>query len=380
MQEFWDGVQKHLYKGDPEDEHTRFYLCAACLAMQMNITLEAAMSHIATNRPSQQKRLQQNAEYNEAVKTKLQEFDGLTRRGAHKLAREHVFLVIEPMMVFVARKEMVLARRSELLGEHSRPAEALALTTSRREAESLMERMEALYDEIDRTMVPNAFQERVAKELPRTSEESEAARTRRQWEYMLAAQYGDLWSEVLDKNGKRIGAFMTFFVCLAGHSWAPCGTVMDSKSWDRFHANPLVPKQRWYCNCCKARYMTRFGVLVETMLPPTPGHPHGSWVYLRATVPSGDEEDIKAMRIEEELDPSSPQDLYDRSPLTMPWLDGGILRAVDKSELAEGRDAFLHATFKLLDPIAFKAVAQMPWKQIYSFVGEERLMKLAAAA
>ena len=76
---------------------------------------------------------------------------------------------------------------------------------------------------------------------------------------MLAAQYGDLWSEVLDAHGRRCGAFMSFFVCLAGMGYGTkCGTVMDSKSWDQLHADPLTPKPRWYCNCCGGRFWTRF--------------------------------------------------------------------------------------------------------------------------
>jgi hypothetical protein len=198
---------------------------------------------------------------------------------------------------------------------------------------------------------------------------------------MLAAQYGDLWRKVLDAKGRRIAAFITYFVCLAGHSWAPCGTVMGSTDWDRLHENPLQPEQRWYCNCCTAKFRTAFGIVIEILLPPSKSAPNGTWLYMRSTVPDTDEEDIKAMRIEEEMDPDSPEDLYNRLPNTTPSLEGGMFRRAEAREMDPRRMSHLTSTFKIIDVMNFATLPMFPWKQIYTFAnGGEGLLNLIKSA
>ena len=102
-----------------------------------------------------------------------------------------------------------MRRRSGPMGEHAKLAEKLFSTNDRYEAELLVDEMERIYDEIDATEKPIAFSDRVDKELPMADERSKA---RRQWECALAAQYGDLWREVLDAKNRRIAAFMTYYV------------------------------------------------------------------------------------------------------------------------------------------------------------------------
>ena len=44
---------------------------------------------------------------------------------------------------------------------------------------------------------------------------------------------------------------------------------------------------------------------------------------MRATVRDTDEEDVTAIHLEEDIDPASPQDVYDRLPQATPSLKGG---------------------------------------------------------
>ena len=97
------------------------------------------------------------------------------------------------------------------------------------------------------------------------------------------------------------------------------------------------------------------------MLPPSPSAPEGTWMYMRATIPSGDEEDIKAMRLEEEINPESPQDLFDRIPTATPSVLGGMLRHALPEEMSPDRMACLATTFKILDVPAFE-MEIFPWK------------------
>ena len=103
------------------------------------------------------------------------------------------------------------------------------------------------------------------------------------------------------------------------------------------------------------------------MVPPTAAAPQGSWLYMRAEVPSHDEQDVKAMRLEFEVDPANPQELYDRLPSATPSLAGGLLRQAKPQEMATGRSSFREQTFRSIDVESFCALPMLPWKQVYTF-------------
>jgi hypothetical protein len=170
-------------------------------------------------------------------------------------------MVMAPLALFVARKQNVLNRRSDLLGEHAKLAEKLFSTNDRIEAERIVEEMERIYDEIDETAKPIAFADRVAKELPMADDRTKELR---QWEYMLAAQYGDLWCEVLDAKCRRIAAFITYFVRLAGMRGRLADLTWGQQTGAGCMRTPLQPKQRWYCNCCTAKFRTAFGIVRDS--------------------------------------------------------------------------------------------------------------------
>ena len=98
---------------------------------------------------------------------------------------------------------------------------------------------------------------------------------------------------------------------------------------------------------------------------------------MRSTVPDTDEEDIKAMRIEEEIDPDSPEDLYNRLPNTTPSSEGGMFRRADAREMDPKRLPYVTSTFKIIDVMNFVTLPMFPWKQIYTFAkGGEGLLSL----
>lgn len=133
--------------------------------------------------------------------------------------------------------------------------------------------------------------------------------------YMKAAQYSDEW--VCNRSSEGLSAFRSFYICLAkeeGHGWSRiCLTVIPSKTWSTFHADPMAFGQRRYCLCCGAKYKQRFGMLIEIEL-------HGRLYYAKADVPPDSVKDLKALWLEETLKPaaSGPQDLFDRLKLVTP--------------------------------------------------------------
>ena len=95
--------------------------------------------------------------------------------------------------------------------------------------------------------------------------------------------------------------------------------------------------------------------MLEIRVPPSPAAPQGSWLYMRAEVPS------------HEADPANPQELYDRLPSATPSLAGGLLRQAQPQEMATGRSSFREQTFRIIDVESFCALPMLPWKQVYTF-------------
>ena len=73
------------------------------------------------------------------------------------------------------------------------------------------------------------------------------------------------------------------------------------------------------------------------------------------------------MRLEFEVDPANPQELYDRLPSATPSLAGGLLRQAKPQEMATGRSSFREQTFRIIDVESFCALPMLKWKQVFTF-------------
>ena len=120
----------------------------------------------------------------------------------------------------------------------------------------------------------------------------------------LAADYSDQWF------ADGTSEFNCYYICMANSP--ACCTLIESKSWDRRYKDDLAaPKQRWYCDC-KARYKTKWGVLVELILK-------GMCMYCRAELPPESMKDAKAMQIQRTFASyKTPEDLLDALPVIQP--------------------------------------------------------------
>ena len=355
----------HEKKGDgKEDVYQTVYFCAGCVSTAKGITHAEAQAEIQLTRYSMVKRTARQAEYKHAKAHIMAEFPSMSNKEACKLGRDRLSKVMQPLAVHIARKDRIMQMRGKLLGRHRELADKLAQTSDRRECDKLLDEMEALEDEIDAAAEPLAFQNRVLNTMAVATDEE---RRRAVWEYRLAAQYSDLWCEIKDRRGRRIGALMSYYVCLAGGSEYPCGTVMEASAWDRLHPDPLQAKQRWYCNVCSAKFRCKFGVLLQVMLPPCDAHPQGSTQWMRAEVPDRDHEDVRAMRLEEEFDPASPLELYNKVRASAkPSTTDGMLRQALPHELCKNA-AQAAGTFRIVPLKEFVAMELFPWDQIFNF-------------
>ena len=290
----------------------------------------------------------------------------LGKTAARVVTRPALCMVLQPLAKYILRKTKVLQQRELLLEGHAELTQASMACDAIGdivESERIMSQMEELLSAIDDTEKPLAFRERAAADMPNADQDTI---DRHQWRYFTAADFCDLWAEIHDAAGNVIGRFCSFYVCLRLiNGTDSCGTVIASKVWDRLKDDPLASGQRYYCNCCNARYKHENGSLLEIQ---TPGCVP---VFCRATNPPYDNQDVKAMYLEDELDPSSPEDLYSRIPEALPFADGTFIRQALKSEL-HNPQSDNYGVYRIVDVPSFKRMKRFPWEQMFGLFGMEK--------
>ena len=166
---------------------------------------------------------------------------------------------------------------------------------------------------------------------------------------MQASQYSDEWA--YNENN-----FRSFYICLAGGQH-PCNTVIPSKTWSTKHKDPLATKQRWYCICCGAKYLVKFGMVIEIQVD-------GTSSYVKADIPPDNLEDLRAMKLEQTLQPKDPDHLFAMLKLVTPQ-KSAILRPITQDEVLD-KTKFDKNAFKI-DASAYKQLPHFEWQQIMNF-------------
>ena len=136
-----------------------------------------------------------------------------------------------------------------------------------------------------------------------------ASKGKAQHSYIRASSYHDKWVS------SKAGSITSYYICLAKTRWEPgawvqskCRRLIPSKQWDKRKDDTQeawVPHQRWYCKC-KSKYHPGWGqvAIIEQS--------DGEVAYVKATVPSWDVEDVRAMNTEATLNAESVKELYDK--------------------------------------------------------------------
>ncbi|MFM7982908.1 MAG: hypothetical protein ACKPKO_26650, partial [Candidatus Fonsibacter sp.] len=192
------------------------------------------------------------------------------------------------MATYIVRKTKIIEKRMLLMVKHSdimREFEECDRMINLSRSNELLDKLEEVMQEIYATERPLAFRERCERDLPQATQKEQE---QHQWEYFIATTFCDLWSVIYDKDGVVIGAFMTFYVCMAnsGSTTTKCGTVICSNIWDRLKEGPLATGQRYYSNCCYGRYRHSSGAFIQIQAPGCKPS------FCRATAPPRDNEDL----------------------------------------------------------------------------------------
>ena len=81
--------------------------------------------------------------------------------------------------------------------------------------------------------------------------------------FQRTSDYADMFVELKNSAGVPVAAMAAYYLCRSTHGTdTPC--IILGKTWTRKYAeDPLAKHQCWYCNICKSRYHTSFGMLIE---------------------------------------------------------------------------------------------------------------------
>jgi hypothetical protein len=180
-----------------------------------------------------------------------------------------------------------------------------------------------------------------------------------QHEFILAASFSDVWTEIFNKDGTLLGRTASWYICGAKTGWddatglaSECLRLTPSKDWRRKLDDPLTSgKQKYYCRCY-AGYNHNWGQVVElSRWNRTEGVMERT--YLRSDVPSWDIEDIRAAELEERLMPTTARELFEKTKRLVPTATDVVIEESDKS-------------MRLVDTKTWQAMPHFAWKEVFN--------------
>jgi hypothetical protein len=168
----------------------------------------------------------------------------------------------------------------------------------------------------------------------------------KQTAFCLAADYADEWFGSIDQK------LRVYYVCKSGGEVYPCNTLISSKMWRKLHDDPMATGQRWYCLECNAKYLTRFGVVIELLMG------DDKLRYCQAELPPQGIMDAKFMSVEGMSGQvQTPQELYNKLKTVSPLAHVSTI-AQTKNE----------GHYKFVGEMTMGSLPKMEWEQLFNLV------------
>ncbi|WP_353239689.1 hypothetical protein [Limnohabitans sp.] len=300
--------------GEPDAIYEILYYCPPCMAERWGCSILEAQAHIINNQPHTQRRRAFQEKFRIHDEQVAAEIPALSKGERRNITIKMMTDAVTPISRFILLKAAALRHRGTVLDEHAELTKRMSLCKTMAEVEMLLPEVEALEEKIEELSKPLAFASK--GEMPQ--------------EFCLVADYSDEWTIIRNPDGSIKSAIRSYHLCTSGGAEWECCTVIESKAWlRRFGLVAWCPKQRWWCNCCGARYAPKMGMLVEI-------HGGGNVFWLYSEYP-WEWRDVKWMSVEEKhRDALTPKSLFDMIETVSPYLGDGMLRRVEPHELKPG--------------------------------------------
>ena len=249
--------------------------------------------------------------------------------------------------IFAPFAEYILIKNLQLSEEDKKNNKALALMDDLRQCKDASK----VLDLLDRV-------EMLTCETPLLAFKDDPDQHRK-W---FATTYSDEWCGVLG------GWFRSYYICLYNCVWEAgrpkmcpgcCGTLIPSKLWNlKIEDDPLADAQRWYC-WQNHKHNATWGQVIEMMTLTK------KLLYIWAKVPAGSIQDIRALKIEEEMGPSvTAEQIYDMLLVIPPQKTSFITIHPDAPKCPPGKERFFY-----MDEETFNQLEEFQWYQIFNMTG-----------
>ena len=196
----------------------------------------------------------------------------MSRKQRRTVVRKEVVVLFVPLAKFIVLKVAQLEAREATSAAHDKLLEELKSCKNKKRTDESVVELEQVQKLLEVQSEFLAFKEKAEQQIS----------------YIKVAQYQDEWCNV---EGGKLRAWYACLNTGKKRQSAPCGTVIASKRWPRKFDDPSAVRQKWYCACCKVKYATRWGMLVEVVVK-------GISFSCRSPVTEADVEDVRAMCLE----------------------------------------------------------------------------------
>ena len=327
--------QKSL--NDPDDVWHWEYTCLKCIMKEKGCDEKEALATIQEELPNPKWARKRSIEFKTAMEKTNEDCEGLSRRGKRKLVLEDMIEILAPFADYVLRKMCQLAARKKGIEEYDALLVELRKSQTKNREMELMDLLEEWDAKLAELNAPLAFAGFGAVE---------------QEKMFNVAQHSDEWVNTPKE------CLRAWYICLQDwkETWPACGTLMPSQLWRRRHSDPSRSKQRYYCVCCETVYKTRFGMLVEF-------HCKGVSTFMLAEVSNTDQEDIRAMYLEDKFQAKDAKELFKKLPIVQPMDPEYILRPATKEEV-QMADVDYTTIMKIKNPAALKELPRWDWDKV----------------
>ena len=325
-------------EADWDPEVRRLYMCVQCVMVVYSCSEGEAQAKVMGQRKTPAWARRESDKWKTAQRDVKERLTGLTKRGRREMTKEFLKDCFAPYGKFICQKITAKQQREKGSEEYHELLEKLGTLTDPEEVKATLKRMDEIEQELEEERAL-AFKSHAPEVQAR---------------FLNASDYSDEFINL--GPGYKMCAF---YFCCAGHAWCPCHTFCTSKAWPRKKEDPLATGQVWVCprSSCWSNYKTKFGMVVELRI-------RGVSYWLRAPVKSWDAKDLQGCMLEQELKPSTPEELFECLKSIRPSSLEDLFDVCTASDVKPGVD---HTQcFKLRRPELLDNIKEFKWDDIFA--------------